>query len=157
MAKPRLLNGLPHDLVQSFFSTLRYWEKGYMSDWIVNAAKELKIQKLRIDIINKSIDPKEIEIKPIVYTINELDKIIDKSLLNAKLTGDYIKQTYFDIDILDDRCLKCKAIIIDENGKKYQSEDYIEKSFEVFKAVKFNLIARFLNWTKSIYYIMLLK
>ena len=151
MAKPRLINGLPHDLVQSFFSTLNYWEKGYMSDWIVNAAQGLKIQKIRIDIVNKAIDPKEIEIKPILYNIKELDKIIDKVLLNAGLTRRFIQQAYFDIDIFDDRYLKCQTIIIAEDGKIYQAKDYIEKSFEIFKAVKLNGFDRFCNWTKKKY------
>jgi hypothetical protein len=152
MAKPRLINGLPHDLVQSFFSTLRYWEKGYMSDWVVNAAQGLKIHKIRIDIINKTIDPKDIEIKPIIFNINELDKIIDKALINAGLTRNFIKQAYFDIDIFDDRYLKCQTIIIAENGKKYQAKDYIEKSFEIFKAVKLNGFDRFCNLTEKKYF-----
>jgi hypothetical protein len=152
MAKPRLINGLPHDLVQSFFSTLRYWEKGYMSDWIVNAAQELKINKIRIDIINKTIDPKDIEIKPIIFNINELDKIIDKAITNAGLTRNFIKQAYFDIDIFNDRYLKCQTIIIAENEKKYQAKDYIEKSFEIFKVVKLTEFDRFRNWIEKKYF-----
>lgn len=151
MSKPRLINGLPHDLVQSFFSTLRYWEKGYMSDWIVNAAVDLKINKIRIDIIKKVIDPKEIEIKPILYNIGELDQIIDKVVLHAGLTRDFIKQAYFDIDILENRYLKCQTIVIAENGKKYQTKDYVEKSFEKFKAVKLTGFNKLSNWIEKKY------
>ena len=62
MARRKLLNGLPNDLVDSFFSTLRYWEKGYMSDWFVNSSIDLNVKKVHIDILNKQITPKELEL-----------------------------------------------------------------------------------------------
>lgn len=151
MAKPRLINGLPHDLVQSFFSTLRYWEKGYMSDWIVNAAIGLKINKIKIDIINKTINPSEIEIRPILYNINELEKIIDKAVLHAGLTRDFIKQADFEIDIFDNRWLKCKTTVIAENGKIFQTKDYVEQSYENFKAINLTGFDRFGNWINRKY------
>lgn len=146
MAKPKALNGLPHDLVQSFFSTLRYWEKGYMSDWIVNAAIGLKINKINIDIINKTINPSEFAIRPLLFNINELERIIDKAVLHAGLTRDFIKHAEFEIDILDNRCLKCKTTVIAENGKTYQTKDYIEQSYESFKAVNLTGFDRLGNW-----------
>jgi len=151
MAKPSLINGLPHDLVQLFFSTLRYWEKGYMSDWIVNAAIGLKINKIKIDLINKTINPSEIEIRPILYSINELEKIIDKAVLHAGLTRDFIKQADFEIDIFDNRWLKCKTTVIAANGKIYQTKDYVEQSYENFKAINLNGFDRFGNWINKKY------
>ena len=151
MSKPKLINGLPHDLVQSFFSTLRYWEKGYMSDWIVNASVELKINKIRIDINNKVVEPKEIEITPILYHINELERTIEKVILNAGLTRDFIRQAYFEIDILEDRFLRCKTIVIAENGKIIQTKDYVEKSYEIFKAVNLTGLDKFGNYIKKKY------
>jgi hypothetical protein len=152
MAKPKLINGLPHDLVQSFFSTLRYWDKGYMSDWIVNSAIDLKINKIKIDIIKKEIEPKEIEIKPIIYNINELDQIIDRSLTHAGLTRDYISQAFFEIEIFDNRYLKCKTTIESVDGKRFQTKDYVEKSYEIFKAINPTSCDRFANWIDKQYY-----
>jgi hypothetical protein len=152
MAKPRLLNGLPHNLVHSFFSTLRYWEKGYMSDWIVNAALEIKTNRITIDILNKHIEPKEIEIKPIMYHLNDLDEIIRKVTNHAGFSESYVIQAMFEIEILENRYIKCISIVIGENGKTFKSKEYFEKSFEEFKAVKLNFLDKFLNWTEKRYF-----
>jgi len=152
MAKPRLLNGLPHNLLHSFFSTLRYWEKGYMSDWIVNAALEIKTNRITIDILNKHIEPKEIEIKPIMYHLSDLDGIIRKVTNHAGFNENYIKQAIFEIEILENRYIKCIAIVIGENGKIFKSKEYFEKSFEEFKAVNLNITDKSLNWLKKRYF-----
>ena len=152
MAKPRLLNGLPHNLLHSFFSTLRHWEKGYMSDWIVNAALEIKTNRITIDILNKHIEPKEIEIKPIMYHLSDLDGIIRKVTNHAGFNENYIKQAIFEIEILENRYIKCIAIVIGENGKIFKSKEYFEKSFEEFKAVNLNITDKSLNWLKKRYF-----
>ncbi len=152
MAIPRLINGLPHNLVQSFFSTLRYWEKGYMTDWIVNASIELNVTKIQIDLLKKEITPKDLEIKPIMYNIEELDMIIEKSLSYAGLTRNYIKQAYFEIEILDNYYLKCKTILLSEDDKIYTTKDYIEKSYERFKVINLSSFDKLNDWIIKKFY-----
>jgi hypothetical protein len=152
MSKTKLLNGLPHDLVHSFFSTLRYWEKGYMSDWIVNACKDLKTDKIEIDILNKKIEPYEIEIEPIMCNLKELDKIIVKALNHAGFENNFLTKACFEIVILENRFIKCHTLVIGENGKTLQSHDYYEKSYEEFKALNLNLLDKFLNWKNKWYF-----
>lgn len=152
MAKSRLINGLPHNLVQSFFSTMRYCEKGYMTDWIVNASIGLNVTKIKIDLLKKKITPKEFEIKPIMYNINDLDRIIQKAISYAGLTRNYIKEANFEIEILDNYYLKCRTILISENGKIYTTKDYVEKSYERFKVVNLSIFDILKDWTKKKFY-----
>jgi hypothetical protein len=152
MARRKLLNGLPNDLVDSFFSTLRYWEKGYMSDWIVNSSIDLKVKKVHIDILNKQFTPKELEIKPISYNVAGLESIINKVTKHAGFESDFIKQAVFDIEIYDNRQLKCKATLIGENGEIFYSKDYIEKSYEEFKVFNRSLIEKGIEILKKKYY-----
>ena len=152
MARRRQLNGLPNDLVYSFFSTLRYWEKGYMCDWIVNASIDLKVENIQIDILSKQITPKELEIKPILYHISGLENIIKKVTKHAGFDPDFIKQAVFDIEIYRNRQLKCKSILIGENGEVFNSKDYIEESFEEFKVFNLSFIEKGIEKFKKKYY-----
>ena len=152
MAKIKLLNGLPNNLVQSFFSTTRYWDKGYMSDWIVNAGIETKTNRITIDILNKRVEPKVIEIKPILYNLNTLGEIIIKATSHAGFSETHIKQATFEIEILDNRLIKCFAIVVCENGKTLKSKEYHEKSYEVFKAVNLTVLDKLQKWIMKRYY-----
>lgn len=111
-----------------------------MSDWIVNAANEVGAKRILIDILHKTISPKEIEITPIIHNLKDLDGIISKVLNHAGFEKDFIKEAHFEIEILQDRWIKCNTIIIAENNRKYCSKEYLEKSLEEFKAVKLNIL-----------------
>ena len=152
MARRKQLNGLPNDLADSFFSTLRYYEKGYMSDWIVNATIELKVEKIQIDILNNQIKPKELEIKPILHNIAELEGIINRVTKHAGFENDFIQQAEFDIEINKNRQLKCKTTLIGENGEIFESKDYIEESFEEFKVFNRSFIEIGIETLKKKYY-----
>ena len=146
MARLKLLNGLPNDLISSFFSTLKYWGKGYMVDWLVNAGIELNIKTIKIDILNKQIIPKELEIKPLLYHINELEGIILKVSQHAGFGENFIRQATFEIKLTTNRRLMCKAILIGENGVVFSSKEYYDESYENFKV--FNLSLTFKVITK---------
>ena len=123
-----------------------------MSDWIVNAGLEIKTNRIIIDILNKQIVPKEIEIKPIMYHLNDLDGIIRKVTNHAGFNENYIKKAIFEIEILENRYIKCLAILTGEDGKTFKSKEYFEKSFEEFKAVNLNIIDKLLNWLEKKYF-----
>jgi hypothetical protein len=59
MAKRRNLKGLPNSLTQRYFSTLFYFDGGYMADWIWNTAEKSGTTENIIDILNKSIEPRD--------------------------------------------------------------------------------------------------
>jgi len=99
MAKTKTLNGLSYSLAHSYFSTINYYSKGYMSDWIVNSAFDIGIDNVQIDIINKEIFPKELMIRPLLINLDYLKHIIDKTLKSNGLPVDFIKEAKFDIKV----------------------------------------------------------
>jgi hypothetical protein len=151
MPKTKQLNGMPHDLVHSFFSDSMFWEKGYMIDWIVNAANELNINRIWIDIMNNKIFPKELAVNPILCQLKKLVIIINKTVHYADLPDDYIKQAYFEIDIIDYNFLKCKSTVIAKNCKMYYSQDYLEQSHNKFRALPLNSWINLRKWMNKKY------
>jgi hypothetical protein len=135
MAKTKTLNGLSYSLAHSYFSTINYYSKGYMSDWIVNSAFDLGINSVQIDILNKEIFPKELMIRPLLINLDYLKHIIDKTLKSNNLPLDFIKEAKFEITVTKDRQIICSNFTIGENGRIYKSKDYIEQSYEKFPAV----------------------
>ena len=133
MAKTKTLNSLIHSLSHSYFSTLNYWDGGYMCDWIVNAAFELGINEISVDVIEKRILPGEMEIKPLMHNLDPLPLIISKTLKSNNLPPDFIKEAKFEIRISDNRELICDGYAKGTNDKIYKSKPYSEQSFEIFK------------------------
>lgn len=134
MAKTKTLNSLIHSLAHSYFSTLNYWDGGYMSDWIVNAASELGIDEVKVDVLEKRISPKEMEIKPLLYYLDSLPPIIAKTLKNNDLPSDFITEARFEITISENRLMHCDGYAKGINERIYKSKPYSEQSFETFKA-----------------------
>ena len=133
MAKTKTLNSLIHSLSNSYFSTLNYWDGGYMSDWIVNAAFELGINEVSVDVLEKRILPSEMEIKPLLYYLDALPLIISKTLKSNNLPPDFIIEAKFEIRISENRELICDGYAKGTNNRIYKSKPYLEQSFEIFK------------------------
>ena len=135
MAKTKTLNGLSYSLAHSYFSTMNYYTKGYMSDWIVNAAFDIGIDNVKIDILKKEIFPKELMIKPLLSYLDYLQYIIDKTLRSNNLPSDFIIEAVFDIKITKNRQIICSNYTVGKNERIYKSRDYIEQSYENFPAI----------------------
>jgi hypothetical protein len=136
MPKKRTLNGLPHNLVKSYFSTLRYWKVGYMADWLYNAATARKVKTVTLDIIHSKIDPVEMEILPLMYHLRELKTIIEKELTQNGFDKGFITQARIDIKItstdLYAKALKCSPELSDKDGRVYKTSPILEFAFEDF-------------------------
>lgn len=135
MTKTKFLNGLSYSLAHSYFSTLNYYLKGYMSDWIVNGANDLGIDSVRIDILKKEIQPRELMIAPLLINLDSLKRIVDKTLISNDLPLDFIKEIIFDIKVTEEKRLICSSYAVGINGRTYSSNDYIEDSYERFIAI----------------------
>ena len=135
MGKKRDLNGLPNSLEQRYFSTLFWWEKAYMADWIWNAANEKEVTDIEINIIQDTVEPKELEIKPIIAQLARLRETIHTTLNSAGFSADVIVDARFKIYISQQfkplRLLTCQAIVIDRDGRVYEGKTYTEKAYEV--------------------------
>ena len=143
MAKTRNLNGLPGNLALSYLSTLGYYDGGYMADWINYIARDKKIVEIKIDILNKSIEPKIAEIKPLISNLNKLKGIIYAELKNNGFENSFIKKAILKFKIPINsatvkRTIYCYPILEDENGKTYESKKRIvETAYEVdFNPIK---------------------
>jgi hypothetical protein len=111
-----------------------YFDGGYMADWLWNSAQKSGTTEIKIDIINKSITPKDIEIKPLTVNLDQLQRTIKVTLDKNGFEESFIKEAYFDIYISQKfknmRLLTCTATMKDENGLEYKGKTYTEKSYE---------------------------
>ena len=139
MGKRRNLNGLPNTLEQRFFSTLFWWEKAYMADWIWNAANEKGVKDLVIDILHNTVVPRELEIKPFVAQLAGLRDTIVKTLTRNDFPPDFIVDAKFTIFISQQhkalRLFSCKATLTDKEGRVYEGKTYTEKAYEMSSKV----------------------
>jgi hypothetical protein len=125
MPKRRNLNGLPHNLTKSYFGTLRYYESGYMADWLLNAARDLRVDTVTLDILNSTIDPREMELFPLLYHLKDLKNIIIKELTKNGFDPNFIVDAKIKVEIPDRniyaRTLYCYPELTDIDGKKYKA------------------------------------
>jgi len=134
MSKRRNLNGLPHNLTKSYFSTLRYYESGYMADWLLNAARNLRVDKVTLDILNSTIDPADMEKLPLLYHLKDLKNILDKELSKNGFAENYIISAKIKVEIpgnsIYSRTLYCYPELIDIDGNYYKIERMVEQAYE---------------------------
>ncbi|MBK8833283.1 MAG: hypothetical protein IPN60_21060 [Saprospiraceae bacterium] len=134
MGTRKNLNGLPNSLEQRYFSTLFYWNGGYMADWIWNAANEKNVKDIEIDILNENVEPKVLQIKPIIGHLPQLRNTIQITLKSNDFPIDFISEAKFIIYIsqkhIASRLLTCQCVVTDKEGRKYLGKIYTEKAFE---------------------------
>jgi len=134
MPRRRTINGLPHNLTKSYFGTLRYSGRGYMADWLFNAARILHVQTVTLDIMNSTIDPKELEKLPLMDHLKNLKTIIQKELSQNGFDGDFIVDAKIKVLIPDfdiyAQTLYCYPELIDKEGRRYAPGRIIESAYE---------------------------
>ena len=118
-----------------------------MSDWILNGASELGIAHLEIDLMNETVEPKEMEMKPIVAQLPRLKETILITLKNENFPSDYIRSGIFEIEFSEVyNFLNCRAVLTDKEGQEYVGKTYTEFSYgDKFKVFKPRIIERFKN------------
>jgi hypothetical protein len=133
MAKKRNLNGLPNSLEQRYFSTLFYYHRAYMADWIWNAAHAKGISDIEIDILNDTVAPRQLQIKPIIAQLKELRETIQLTLMKQQFPPGFIAQAVFKISIDPTdrfRYFTCIPSVTDIEGKVYEGKKYTEQAME---------------------------
>jgi hypothetical protein len=134
MASTKKLHGLPNNLVQQFFSTLFYYDKGYMADWIWNTATQNNVESVDIDIINGTVTPTSVQIKPIVSQLDRLRDTIKAVLTSNEFPVDFIVKANLYVKLSKDsktqRFLEVKGVAVDKNGKVYEGQVYSEQAYE---------------------------
>ena len=142
MPKINRLKGLPNTITQQFFSTTFYYSKGYMADWVFNVASEKNVNEITIDFWNNSIEPSELEIKPILSQLSRLKETVWRTLKSQNFESDFIRNGILKVKMgkTGYRYLYCKTILIDKNGIEHIGKEYTENvyedDFKVFKTKK---------------------
>lgn len=105
-----------------------------MADWIWYAAEEKGIQDIEIDIINRTVLPKELEFNAVVAQLPELEKTIDKTLESNSFPKGFIVEAKMLIYISQkykvQRLLSCTGLLKDKDGKIYEGKPITEKAYE---------------------------
>jgi hypothetical protein len=134
MAKTKTLNGLPYNLIQQYFCTEFYLNGGYVADWIWSAANEKNKSNIEIDILNKKVKPKELEIKQITTFLDYLKITINNELKGNGFPVDFIIKAKFEIYIppksKSQKIFGCIAILEDKEGKVYRSKPHAQIVYE---------------------------
>jgi len=135
MSKRKNLRGIPHNITRSFFGTERYYNCGYMGDWLLNAAKRLHLKKASLNVLQASFSPTQLNIRPLILNAQNLKLIIDKELSANGFELDFITEAVIDFQFPDPKIYKttfyCFPYLIDKEGKRYESGQLIEKGLEV--------------------------
>jgi hypothetical protein len=141
MPKRKNLNGIPHNITKSFFGTERYYNGGYMGDWLLNAAKQLHLAEASLDVLQSSFSPKQLNIRPLILNAQELKEIIDKELTANGFDQDFIEEAVIDFQFpnfkVHNTRFYCSPYLIDINGKRYEGgrimEEGLEPEFDPFE------------------------
>lgn len=134
MPKSKNLNGIPHNITKSFFGTERYYNGGYMGDWLLNAAKQLQLKEASLDVMQTSFEPKQLNIRPLLLNAQDLKGIIKKELETNGFAQDFIKAAFIkfqfpDTEIANTR-FYCFPYLVDKNGKRYDGGRIMEEGLE---------------------------
>jgi len=135
MGRIRTLNGIPNELVQKYLSTLMYYDKGYMADWIWKKMNELKITTAEIDLFNETTNPTELKTKPIVAYLYELRELIKKQLIIKKFDSDYLNKGSFKISI--DKLgepygiVTIQCVLENKENRQFHGKTYQERTYPI--------------------------
>jgi len=139
MSKRNRLDGLPYNLVQSYFATDKYHSWGYMSDWLFNAGKEYNIDEIIIDIINKTHIPSDFNFSPFTYELFFLNLMLKENLSKNGFDQDFIVEAKIKIILVKaSRGLICSPWLVDLNGHKYNIEPLTVHSYNEFNPININ-------------------
>lgn len=157
MPKRKNLNSIPHNITKSFFGTERYYNGGYMGDWLLNAAKQLRLTKASLDVLNVSFTPTQLNIRPLILNANDLKTIIDKELLANGFGTNFIKEAVINFQFPDPMIYRstfyCFPYLIDKDGKRYEAgriiEEGLEPEFDPFDELNIQPTKRSLDFLTS--------
>jgi hypothetical protein len=134
MSSRRNLNGIPHNVVRSFFGTERYYKKGYMADWLLNAARTLKIAKASLDVLTGRFYPDQLNFQPLNYHAGQLVDIIKMEVETNGFPAHFITQATITFKFPNPAIYRttfyCFPLLIDCEGREYTTNRMIESAWE---------------------------
>lgn len=100
-----------------------------MTDWLSNASRQLNLTEATIDILNATIEPRELNLYPLQIHIKDLKSIINSELIGNRFPTDFIVEAKIKTEFIN-RTIRCFPYIIDKDGHKYESEEIVEEALE---------------------------
>ena len=135
MPKRKNLKGIPHNFTKSFFGTERYYSKGYMGDWLSNAATRLNLSTARLDVLTGTFSPKELNLYPLNLNAKELKSILEKELLANGFANDFISEAIinfqFSQQTVNKRTIYCFPYMVDKDNRRYEADKIIEDVYRI--------------------------
>ena len=98
--------------------------------------------------MGSQVNPKELEIKPIISQLPRLKETVYKTLKSQNFETDFITNGFMKIRMgkTGYRYLYCKTILIDKNGIEHIGKEYTESVYEDnFKVFKSNIVESIKN------------
>ena len=144
MASIKRLNSLPNSIGQSYLSTSKYYDKGYMADWLNSVALKTKQFEIEVDIINDKITPLECQSKALIAWNDEFRKLIKKVIKQEGFDESFIEEAKMQFQIRSrkgqNNIVICEVILKDKNGKLYKNkkpiqDEAFEPAFEPFSII----------------------
>jgi hypothetical protein len=140
MPNRKNLKGIPHNITKSFFGTERYYHRGYMGDWLLNAARQLHLEEASLDVLQATFSPKQLNLRPLTLNAQDLKGIIYKELAANGFDQDFITEVGIGFQFPDPEVNRhrfyCLPYFIDKDGKRYESgrimEEGLEQEFDPF-------------------------
>lgn len=128
------LNGIPHNITQSFFGTQRYYDGGYMGDWLLNAARKLNLSTASLNVLQASFTPAALNIHPLVYHAGTLKEMIEKELVANGFDTDFITEAHIDFKFPNAHYYRttiyCYPYLVDKDGRQYKAGRIIAEGLE---------------------------
>ncbi|ANH83152.1 hypothetical protein A8C56_21150 [Niabella ginsenosidivorans] len=105
-----------------------------MGDWLLNAARQLKLTKASLNVLQASFNPTELNILPLTLNAKTLKGIIDKELVANGFDIDFITEANIEFQFPDPKIYRttiyCFPYLIDKDGRRYDSGRLIAEGLE---------------------------
>ena len=122
MAGRRVLNGLPHNIAQSYFSHAyeRYYKGGNVAEWLYHTARRNGISEVTIDVLEVHIEPVALQILPLKVHLQQVRLLFESHLQTSGFPLDFIKELKIRVEIPSNKTdIFCYPHMLDREGRKY--------------------------------------
>ena len=115
---------------------MRYYNCGYMGDWLLNAARKLDLTEASLNVMTAIFEPAELNIHPLTTNAAALKSIMNKELLANGFDTNFITEARIDFQFLNPNIYRvgiyCFPYLIDIEGERYESGRIIAEGLEPY-------------------------
>jgi len=133
MISHKPLKSISHNFAHSFISLMNYMHNDYLLGHLLRQARKTGLNKLTIDILTNSAEPKELLTAPIETSIKHYRLWFPNFVKDSGSTMDYVSSAIMTIEFdlgktrpfshdktFIESPFVCEMVIIDDRGKEYK-------------------------------------